>query len=272
MRKSVGRRDALAGGRQEALATRRERTPAPPEARGAHPRSRPRGGTRRPRRARASRRVRRRTSPPAGPLGAARERPRASIEKGTVASFAGRSSGSPGAAVRARRVRARAARRRGARASAAKAREEAEKRREVEAEKVEKAAKARRAAAEKKRVEVAFGRRARANGEREAVSARKKPPEPPPFARPRATEVKPFKLSTGNHTRNKEELRQRDRENRRDPTWEPRPRPPDVGVEGGRGGGARAVRAGAPDGAGAEAAGAAEDGRLERKTKRTCRV
>ena len=37
------------------------------------------------------------------------------------------------------------------------------------------------------------------------------------------TEVKPFKLSTGNHTRNKEEL-QAERENRRDPdVWEPSP-------------------------------------------------
>ena len=226
MRKSVAGATRSRADARSARDAARKRTPAPP--RGAwRPPPEPPARRHEASAARASIEARAEADFTAGRSRSApaRERPRASIEKGTVASFAGRSSEAP-ARLSARGASAReAARRRGARAaSAATAREEAEKRREVEAEKAEKAAEARRAAAEKKRVEVAFGRRARANGEREAVSARKKPPEPPPFARPRATEVKPFKLSTGNHTRNKEELRQRDRENRRDPdVWEPSP-------------------------------------------------
>jgi hypothetical protein len=160
----------------------------------------------------------------------ARERPGAS-QDGTVASFAARSSEAP-AVLSARGASAReAARRRGARAAnAAKAREEAEKKREFELLKAERAAEAKRAAAEKKRVEVAFGRRAskadgngaRSDGDNENLDRSERKRRAPP-ARPRVTEVKPFNLSTGNHTRNKEELLA-ERENRRDPdVWEPSP-------------------------------------------------
>lgn len=159
----------------------------------------------------------------------ARERPPVS-EDGTYAASSRRSSEAPGR-LSARGISAReAGRRRGERAAkVAKAREDAERVREADMEKTERAAEARRAAAEKaraRRVEVAFGRKAKvkAGGEEDDSEIGKSGKRTPKPTRPKNTEVKPFNLSKGNHTRNKSDLLAEREANFHDPeVWEPSP-------------------------------------------------